>query len=97
MPKAYFVSIYRAIKDPDKVTAYGRLAGPAIAAAGGRFLARGTAAEAFEAGIVQRTVIVEFDGVEQARAMYASPAYREALAELGDGAERDIRIVEAVG
>jgi hypothetical protein len=35
-------------------------------AAGGRFLARGTAAKAYEAGLLQRTVIIEFDSVEKA-------------------------------
>lgn len=97
MPKAYFISAYRHIHDPAKVAAYGKLAGPAVEAAGGRFLARGMAALAFEAGSVQRTVVIEFDSVEQAKSMYAGTAYREALAQLGDGAERDIRIVEGIG
>lgn len=41
MPKAYWISVYRSIKDPDKVAAYAKLAGPALAAGGARFLARG--------------------------------------------------------
>ena len=41
MPKAYWISVYRSIKDPAKVTAYAKLAGPALAAGGARFLARG--------------------------------------------------------
>ena len=44
----------------------------------------------------ERTVIIEFDSVEAAAAAYDSPAYQEALQALGDGAERDLRIVEAV-
>ena len=44
MPKAYWVTSYRRIKDPDKLAAYAKLAGPAIAPFGGRYLARGTAA-----------------------------------------------------
>ena len=94
MPKAYFVSIYRDVRDPGKLAAYGKLAGPAIEAAGGRFIARGPAVQVHEAGLPQRTVIIEFPSLAQARAVYDSPAYRTALAELGDGAERDIRIVE---
>ena len=97
MPKAYFVSIYRSIADPDRVAAYSKLAGPAMAAAGGRAIVRGVAADVHEAGLKQRTVIIEFDSLEAARAVYETPAYKEALAVLGDAAERDIRIVEGIG
>ena len=96
MPKAYWISAYRAVRDPAKVAAYAELAGPAIEAGGGRFIARGVAAEAHEAGVAQRTVVIEFDSVAQASATYGSAAYGEALAALGDGAERDIRIIEGV-
>ena len=97
MAKAYWVATYRSISDPDALAGYAKLAGPAIQAAGGRFLARGTAAKAYEAGIVQRVVIIEFDSVAQAIAAHDSPGYQAALAALGDAAERDIRIVEGVG
>ena len=66
MAKAYWVVSYREIKDPDKLAAYAKLAGPAIEAGGGRTLARGTAVKAYEAGQLQRTVLIEFDSVEQA-------------------------------
>jgi uncharacterized protein (DUF1330 family) len=96
MPKAYWVSTYRAVHDPDKLAAYAKLAGPSIQANGGRFLARGTAVKAYEQGIAQRTVLVEFDSVEAAIACHDSPAYQEALRALGNGVERDLRIVEGV-
>ncbi len=96
MPKAYWVSTYRAIHDPDKLAAYAKLAGPALTAAGGRFLARGEPAQVYELGMKQRTVLVEFDSVAQAVAAHDSPAYQEALAALGDGADREIRIVEGL-
>ena len=96
MAKAYWVSTYRAIHDPDKLAAYAKLAGPSIQGNGGRFLARGTAVKAYEQGILQRTVLVEFDSVEAAIACHDSPAYQEALRALGDGVERDLRIVEGV-
>jgi uncharacterized protein (DUF1330 family) len=96
MPKAYWISAYRAVKNPDKLAAYAKLAGPAITAGGGRFLARGEAAKAYEAGVRQRTVLIEFDSVEQAVATHDSAAYRAALDALADGAERDMRIVEGV-
>lgn len=96
MAKGYWVSVYRAVHDPDKLAAYGKLAGPAILAAGGRFLARGGKVVAHEAGIALRTVLVEFDSFEQAVAAHESPAYQEALAALADGVERDLRIIEGV-
>ena len=96
MPKAYWVATYRSISNPDKLAAYAKLAPAAIAAHGGRFLVRGVPVKTYEAGLNQRTVVIEFDSVEQAAAAHDSPAYQEALAALGDGAERDIRIVEGV-
>lgn len=53
-------------------------------------------ARAFGAGILERTVDIEFDSVDQAVAAYESRGYQDALRVLGDGAERDLRIVEAV-
>ena len=96
MPKAYWVSAYRAIHDTDKLAAYAKLAGPALTAGGGRFLARGVPAKVFEKGLMQRTVLIEFDSVAQAVAAHDSPAYQAALAALGNGAEREIRIIEGV-
>ena len=96
MAKAYWITTYRAINDPKAVAEYAKLAGPAISAAGGRFLVRGTPAKTLEAGIAQRTVVTEFDSVARAVAAYESPAYQTALKLLGDTAVRDIRIVEAV-
>lgn len=94
MPKAYWISTYRVIKNADKLAAYAKLAGPAIMGGGGRFLARGKPAMVYELGLKQRTVLVEFDSVAQAMAAHDSPAYQEALAALGDGADREIRIIE---
>ncbi|MBN9427090.1 MAG: DUF1330 domain-containing protein [Burkholderiales bacterium] len=97
MPKAYWVSVYRVVKDDDALAAYAKLAGPALAAAGGRFIARGSPAAVKEHGVMQRTVLVEFDSLQAALAAYDSPAYREALAALGpDAVEREIRIIEGV-
>ncbi|MBM3346211.1 MAG: DUF1330 domain-containing protein [Betaproteobacteria bacterium] len=96
MPKAYWISAYRQVTNPDKMAAYAKLAGPAITGGGGRFLARGEAAKVYELGIKERTVLIEFESVAQAIATHDSPAYQEALAALGDGAEREIRIVEGV-
>lgn len=96
MPKAYWISTYRSISDPAALAEYARIAGPAIQAAGGRFLARGLPAKVYEAAVNERAVLIEFDSVEQAVATHDSPAYQLALQALGDGAVRDIRIVEAL-
>jgi uncharacterized protein (DUF1330 family) len=96
MAKAYWVVCYRAIKNPDKLAAYAKLAGPAIQAAGGRFLVRGTPAKTYEGGLNQRTVVTEFESLAKAIAAHDSPGYQEALRVLGDAAERDLRIVEGV-
>jgi len=96
MAKAYWVATYRSISNPDALAAYAKLAGPAIMAAGGKFLARGTPSKAYEAGLIQRTVLIEFDSVAAATACHDSPGYQAALAALGNGAERDIRIIEGV-
>jgi uncharacterized protein (DUF1330 family) len=96
MPKAYWIATYRAVHDPAKMAKYAVLAVPAIAAGGGKFLARGEAAHAYEAGLKARTVLIEFPSVAAAAATHDSPAYQDALAALDGGAEREIRIVEAV-
>ena len=94
MAKAYWIACYREISDPAKLAAYAKLALPAIEAGGGRILARGVAAQAYEDGRVERTVLIEFDSVEQAVAAHDSVAYQAALAVLKGGVVRDLRIVQ---
>ncbi len=93
---AYWINCFTRIDDPDRVAAYAALAGPAMRAAGGRFLARGEPAQVFEGGVSSRTTLIEFASVDAAVAAYHSPGYQEALRVLGDAAERDLRIVPAV-
>jgi uncharacterized protein (DUF1330 family) len=96
MAKAYWVACYRSITNPDALAAYAKLAGPAVQAAGGKFLVRGNPAQTYEHGLNQRVVVIEFPSVAQATSAHDSPAYQEALKLLGNGAERDIRIVEGL-
>ena len=96
MPKGYWVTSYHAISDPEKLAAYAALAPAAIAPFGGRYLARGTANAAYEAGQKERIVISEFPSAENANAAYNSKAYQDALKALGNGAVREIRIVEGL-
>lgn len=96
MAKAYWIATYRSIKNPDALAAYAKLAAPAVQAGGGKFLVRGMPSKTYESGLNQRAVVIEFDSVAQATAAHDSAAYQEALKLLGNGAERDIRIVEGV-
>jgi uncharacterized protein (DUF1330 family) len=96
MAKGYWISCYRSISNPAKLVEYAKLAGPAIQGGGGRFLTRGVPVKTYEAGLDQRTVIIEFDSVQQAIATHDSEAYQNALRALDGGAERDLRIVEGV-
>lgn len=96
MPRAYWVNLYREITDTDKLAAYVELGAPAVRAAGGRFLSRGAAAAAFESGQVERSTLIEFPDLDTAVAAYSTDAYQQALAALGDGADRDVRVVEGL-
>src|SRR5919199_6352696 len=94
MAKGYFVVTYRKINNQEAWANYAKLAGPAIQKAGGKFIVRGMPSKTYEAGVKERVVVVEFDNVHKAMAAHESPDYQQALKALGDGAERDFRIVE---
>ena len=96
MAKGYWVSVYPAISDPERLTAYNELARAAVQAGGGRVLSRGGRVVAHEAGITQKVVVIEFNSFEQAAAAYDSAAYQKALAALPDGVRRDFRIIEGI-
>lgn len=96
MAKGYWINVFRSVSDPDKVEAYRKLAGPVMEASGARFLVRGQPAKVYEAGLMQRTVVIEFDSVEQAIAVHDGPGYQAAVKALGNGAKRDLRIVEGL-
>ena len=97
MPKAYIISAYQEIHNQEALTAYDKLALPALLAAGGTFLVRGMPAAVKEHGKMQRTVLIEFENIQAALAAYDSPDYKAAMNELGDNAVvREIRIVEGV-
>jgi uncharacterized protein (DUF1330 family) len=93
---AYWINTFVEISDEQKLARYIELAGPAMRAAGGRFLARGEPAYALEEARSLRTTLIEFPSVAAARAAYDSADYQAALAALGDGARREIRIVDGI-
>jgi uncharacterized protein (DUF1330 family) len=97
MKKGYWIVDYRSMTDETALKAYAALALPAIDAHGGHALVRtAEAIEPREAGIKQRTVVIEYESFERAVAAYESEAYQQALKALGSAAERDFRIVEGV-
>jgi uncharacterized protein (DUF1330 family) len=94
MAKGYWITFYRKIVNAEALAAYARLAGPAIEAAGGKFLARGIPAKVYDGGIHERAVLIEFPSVEQAVAVFESPNYQAAAKLLAGAVERDVRIVQ---
>jgi uncharacterized protein (DUF1330 family) len=96
MAKGYWVTFYRSISNPDAVAEYAKLAGPALAAAGAKFLARGVPSQTYEAGIKQRMVVAEFPSVQAAIDCHNGPAYQAALKVFNNAAERDFRIIEGL-
>lgn len=96
MKKGYWVVTYRSISNPEALKAYAALALPAIAAYGGSTVIRTPNATAYESGVNQRTVVIEYESLAKAIEARESPEYKKALDALGAGAERDFRVVEGV-
>ena len=89
MAKGYWIAFYRSVSNPAALAEYAKLA-----TGGGRFIARGTPYRKYEAGLDQRTVVIEFDSVQRAVATYESSEYQAALKKLEGSVERDIRFLE---
>ena len=74
-----YVIVQVEVKDPTRYEAYKKLVPPSLEKFGGRFLVRGGTTHTLEGGWApKRFVIVEFPSVEQAKAWWDSPEYREA-------------------
>jgi uncharacterized protein (DUF1330 family) len=95
MPKGYIVVSYRDVPNDENLSKYAPKALEAMTNAGAKFIARGMPVATFENGIQQRTVIVEFESTDAARAAITSDAYQAAFALLGD-VERDVRVIEGL-
>ena len=94
MTKGYWIITFRSVRDPAKLAAYVQIAAPVLERGGAKFIARGMPAKVYEAGVRERTVLIEFESVAKAIAVYESAEYQRSVAALEDGAERDVRIVE---
>ena len=93
--KGYWL-VLATITDPAKFGAYAALAGPTIAAFGGRVLARGDVAEVVEGVVPRRPYFVEFPSYGAAKACFHSAAYQDAIALRAEAAVFDIVIVEGM-
>ena len=91
----YWVNTFTSIRDPERLRLYVDLAGPAMLAGGGRFIARGEPLAVLEGESALRTTIIEFPDLEAAVAAYHSDAYQQALRTLGDAATREIRVIDS--
>jgi uncharacterized protein (DUF1330 family) len=82
------------VTDEDAYGQYAKLAGPAIADHGGKFLARGARFVQLEGKERPRNVVARFPSLEEAVACYNSPAYQEALSHAKGASERELMVVE---
>lgn len=82
------------VTDAEAYGRYAALAGPAIAAHGGSFLARGGRYVQLEGRERARNVVARFPSVDAAVACYQSPEYQAAMQHAIGAAERDLVIVE---
>ncbi|BDY15801.1 hypothetical protein Sulfitobl28_17710 [Sulfitobacter pontiacus] len=85
------------VTDEEAYGKYAKLAGPAIAAHGGSFLARGGRFVQLEGKERPRNVVARFASVEDAVDCYNSDAYQEALSHAKDASERELMVVEIDG
>lgn len=93
---AYVISEVE-VRDRAAMAAYRTLAAQTIAQYGGRYLARGGAAEVVEGGPPAKTIIiVEFPSMARAREWYASAEYADALKLRQTALERRLLFVEGV-
>ena len=85
------------VTDPVRYESYKKLAPPAIAKYGGRYLVRGGAMTSLEGDWpLDRVVVLEFPDADAARRFYDSPEYGVARAERAGAARMKMVLVEGV-
>jgi len=95
MPKALWIA-HVEVTDAEAYGRYAALAGPAIAAHGGKFIARAARYVTLEGADRARHVVSVFPSLEAAEACYRSPEYQAALDHARGASVRDLVIVELV-
>ena len=93
--KAYWITRCH-VHNPDEYDEYIKLAGPAINNHGGNFLVRGGEQIELEGGPYERTVLVEFNSINEAKLCYESSEYQEALKYSSNSSNRHVVLVEGV-
>ncbi len=93
MPTALWIAHVQ-VTDAEAYGKYAALAGPAIAAHGGYFLARGGRYVQLEGNDRPRNVVARFPSLEKAVECYRSDAYQAALSHARGAAVRDLMVVE---
>lgn len=93
MPKALWIA-HVEVTDADAYGQYAKLAGPAIAAHGGHFIARGARYVTLEGADRARHVVAVFPSLEAGEACYRSAEYQAALDHARGASVRDLVVVE---
>jgi len=95
MPTALWIAHVH-VTDTEAYGKYAKEAGPAIAAHGGVFLARGGKYVQLEGNDRARNVVARFPSLQAAVDCYNSPAYQAALAHAKGASVRDLMVVEEI-
>ena len=93
--KAYWIAVYKDMKNPENIKKYAQKASPAIKKYNGTILARGGKVETIEGNPSPRTVLIQFPTMEEALKCYHSNEYQDAM-KIGGEFNRHIQIVEGV-
>ena len=94
--KAYWIAVYRDMKNPENIKKYAEKALPAIKKYKGIILARGGKIETIEGTPSPRTVLIQFPTMEDALNCYKSIEYKEAMKVGNNEFNRHIQIVEGI-
>ena len=93
--KAYWITRSH-VHDEAEYNEYIKLAGPAIRKHGGTFLVRGGEQIELEGGQYERTVLVEFNSMNEAKLCYESIDYQEALKYSKNSSNRHVVLVQGI-
>ena len=96
MKKAYWMAIYKEIKNPENIKKYAEKATPAIQKYKSKILSRGGKIETIEGIKSPRTVLIEFPSMEDALNCYNSREYQDAMKISKGEFNRHIQIVEGI-
>ena len=94
--KAYWIAVYKDMKNPENIKKYAEKASPAIKNYNGVILVRGGKVETIEGKPSPRTVLIQFPSMDDAVKCYNSTEYQDAMKIGNDECNRHIQIVEGI-